>query len=121
MINPDRPRERRYVCEVQEVHSGDDLIVMADLEHDSLYKRTRIRLQGVDTPDAYKEKANTQAGSVRDQVRRLVTNKKCVIEVHAEGKGGWIVTLFVKEEGEWLNLNQRLIDMGFVYQKKEDG
>lgn len=121
MNTPDRPRERRYVCEVQEVHSGDDLIVMADLDHDGLYKRTRIRLQGVDTPDAYKEKANSKAGSVREQVRRLVTNKKCVIEVQAEGKGGWIVILHVKEEGEWINLNERLIDMGYVYSKREDG
>lgn len=119
MNTPDRPRERRFFCTIEEVHSGDDLILLVNLDIDGFYKRTRARLQGVDTPDAYKEKADTKAGSVRDQVRRLTSSRTCVIEVHAEGKGGWIVTLHVKDGNEWINLNERLIEMGYVYRKAE--
>ena len=121
MNTPEPTKERRYACVVEEVHSGDDLIALVDLGHDSLFKRTRVRLQGVDTPDAYKEKVNSVAGSVREQVRRWIhtNDKRCIIERHAEVKGGWICTLFIRDEGEWVNLNERLIGMGYVYRKPE--
>lgn len=121
MNNPETQRDRRYPCTVEEVHSGDDLVAMVELGHDALYKLVRIRLQGVDTPDAYKAKADTPAGSVREQVRRWINanDKKCIIEKHAEGKGGWICTLYIRDGAEWVNLNERLIEMGYVYVKPQ--
>ena len=121
MNAPQPTNDRRYHCIVEEVHSGDDLVAMIELGHDALFKRSRVRLQGVDTPDAYKEKAASPAGTVREQVRRWVqaNDKKCVIEKHAEGRGGWICTLWIRDEGEWVNLNERLIEMGYVYRKPE--
>ncbi len=109
----------RFKATVEEVHSGDDLILMVDLNVDCLYKKVRARLQGVDTPDAYKAQADTQAGSVRDRVRKLTQGKQCWVDLHQQGRGGWIVTLWVKNgkaEDEPQNVNAMLKDEGFVYQ-----
>lgn len=112
--------QRRYHATVEEVHSGDDLILMVELGHDSLFKRVRVRLQGVDTPDAYKADATTEAGRIRDQVRSMTKDKKCVIEVHSNRKGGWIVTLFIRgANDEFFDLNKHLKDAGFVFNTKE--
>jgi len=102
-------------AEVLEVHSGDDLILLVDLGIDSLFKRTRVRLQGVDTPDAYKAAPETEAGQIRDKVARLVKGKKCTIDVHMQGKASWIVTLFVGVKADAYSLNDTLKEQGYVY------
>lgn len=105
-----------YQARVEEVHSGDDLILMVDLGFDNQFKRVRARLLGVDTPDAYKANASTEAGKVRDKVRILTKDKRCVIDVHSSRRGGWIVTLYTQEdENEYFNINESLMVMGFVY------
>lgn len=107
---------RQYVAQVEEVHSGDDLVLMVDLGVDSLFKRVRARLHGVDTPDAYKLDSDTPAGQVRDHVRDMVRGKQCMIELHANRRGGWIVTLFVKESGQLTNVNDALRQAGYIFQ-----
>lgn len=109
---------RRYKADVEEVHSGDDLVMLVDLGVDGLLKRVRARLYGVDTPDAYKLDSNTEAGKVRDQVRKLTKGKRCEIDLHSDRKGGWIVTLYVRETPkELFNINDHLISLGFVYKQ----
>jgi hypothetical protein len=44
-----------------------------------------------------------------------VAKGKCSIELHSEGKGGWLVTLFVNAGGTPLNVNGMLADKGYVY------
>lgn len=112
-----RPERRRYNCDVIEVHSGDDLIVFVDLEVDGLYKRVRIRLAGVDTPDAYLKSVETVAGQVREQIRRQTIGHACQIDVHSQGRGGWKVTLWAATEDsdDLVNVNASLIDQGFVF------
>ncbi len=109
---------RRYACVVIEVHSGDDLIVLVDLGIDDLYKRTRIRLAGCDTPDAYQKAVDTTAGRVREKVRRLVAGRPCQIDVHSQGRGGWKVTLWTATEDseDLLNVNKVLVDDGFIFE-----
>lgn len=110
---------RSYSVVVEEVHSGDDLIVMADLGIDKLFKRVRVRLQGVDAPNAYKAKGDSAAGQVRDEVRRIADQGKCRIEVVAEGKGGWLGILYVVSGSKEINVNEFLRGLGFVYRGKE--
>lgn len=108
----------RFKARVEEVHSGDDLVLLVDLGIDSLYKRIRARLHGVDTPDAYKAVQGTEAGKVRDTVREITNNKACYVEVKSEGKGGWVVRLFVENDNEpMIDVNQSLIDSGYVFSK----
>jgi hypothetical protein len=110
---------KKYSARVEEVHSGDDFIVLVDLGIDGLYKRTRVRLHGVDAPNAYKAKPETEAGQVRDEVKRLVSGK-CIIEVVSEGKGGWIVIMYVQNgpEMDTTSLNDYLAGRGYVYKSQ---
>lgn len=111
---------RRYEVEVEEVHSGDDLVLLVNLGVDGLYKRVRARLKGVDTPSAFRVPKDTEAGEVRDCIRNLVLKNKCVIDLHSHGKGGWMVTLHVVKDDGPLNVNSLLMDKGYVYQGKQE-
>lgn len=102
-------------AEVIEVHSGDDLVVMASLGVDSLYKKVRVRLQGVDTPDAYKAAPDTEAGEVREQVSSMVKGKMCTMDVHTQGKGSWVVTLYLDRDTDKESLNDILKKQGYVF------
>lgn len=106
---------RIYEAKVEEVHSGDDFIVLVNLGVDGLYKKTRVRLYGVDAPNAYKARPDTEAGKVRDEAKLLV-NGKCLIEVVSEGKGGWIVNMTVFDESNQpICLNTFMRERGYVY------
>lgn len=106
---------RCYDAKVEEVHSGDDFILLVDLGVDGLHKRTRARLLGVDAPNAYRAKPDTEAGKVRDEVKRLVCGK-CKVELVSEGKGGWIVILqaYTGDKAS-ININEMLQSRGYVY------
>ncbi len=106
---------RIYEAKVEEVHSGDDFIVMVNLGVDGLYKKTRVRLYGVDAPNAYKARADTDAGRVRDEAKSLVSGK-CLVEVVAEGKGGWIVNMTIFDDNNQpICLNTLMRERGYVY------
>lgn len=106
-----------YISEVLDVHSGDDLILMVDLNHDNLYKRVRARLKGVDTPDAYQSKIDTEAGRIREYVRSVTYKKKCRIAVHGQnrGSGGWLVTLYLGLDDTAQSLNEILQEQGYIF------
>lgn len=112
---------RTYSAKVEEVHSGDDFVLLIDLGVDGLYKRTRCRLHGVDAPNAYRAKSDTEAGLVRDEVKRLVsTAGRCHVELISEGKGGWIVRMTLNgPSGEDFCLNTLLRDRGYVYHSQQ--
>lgn len=108
-----------YKAEMREVHSGDDLILLVDLDVDNLYKKVRVRLAGVDTPDAHKASASSPAGRIREIVKQMLFRKECRIEVLSQNRNGWLVTLFVLMDGETepANINKLLIEQGFVFKK----
>lgn len=112
--------EKHFAVEVEEVHSGDDLILMVDLGVDGLHKRVRARLKGVDTPSAFRAKGGTEAGAVRSTLKGMLATGTCAIALHSAGKGGWMVTLFVSDaSGATTNINDYLIQQGYVYQTKK--
>ncbi len=106
---------RLFEAKVEEVHSGDDFILLVNIGVDGLFKRTRVRLHGVDAPNAYKAKPETEAGRVRDEVKKLI-GSRCLIDLVSEGKGGWIVTMTVfDDDNQPMCLNNILRDRGYVY------
>lgn len=103
---------------VAEVRSGDDLVLMVNLGVDDLFKRVRARLKGVDTPDAYKAGPDTEAGRIREEVRRL-TKDPCHVIVREMGKNGWVVDLYIKQKDQEIHLNDMLRGRGYVYTPRE--
>lgn len=111
---------KHYEAIVEEVHSGDDLVLLVDLGIDGLHKRVRARLRGVDTPSAFRARENTLAGEVRELVKAWVGNGRCSILLHSQGKGGWLITLLVATDGQVRNVNDMLIERGYVYQNRTE-
>lgn len=109
----------RYTGEVVEVFSGDDLIVMVDLGVDDLFKRKRIRLHGVDTPNGVGQGKSTKAGEIRDYVRRLCRGKKVCVQVITEGVRNWVAVVEIPGPGEPYNLNDDLISKGFKFKREK--
>lgn len=110
-----------FGAQVLEVHSGDDLLLLIDLNMDNLFKKMRVRLKGCDTPDAYKASVNSEAGKVRKTVYNMVKGKQCKIIRHAVARNSWMVTLLVVEgsgPGEYINVNETLIEQGYVFEKE---
>ena len=107
-----------YPCEVREVFSGDDLVVFVDLGVEGLFKKQRVRLAGVDTPNAIGAREDTTGGSVRREVRMLARGKKARLTVVSKNTSSWVVTLVIETmEGE-VNLNERLIAQGYAFNAK---
>ena len=119
-----RDNAKFFRVRIEHVKSGDDLIGLVDLGVDSLHKQVRLRLRGVDAPNAHLASETTEAGKVRDFVRHHVMNRECTVQVHHMGKGGWVVTLFSKKpDGEIVNVNSLLVSEGYVYnpERAENG
>ncbi len=108
---------KSFAVRVSDVFSGDDLMVMVDLGIEDLWKRKRIRLQGVDTPNAVHAADDTEAGRIRRAVRGIAGNRTGTINVHSRGSGSWIVELIVNTPDGPLNLNEYLINQGFKFQR----
>ena len=106
---------RVFSCKIEEVHSGDDFIGQVDIGVDNLFKRTRIRLAGVDAPNAYKAGPDTTAGKIRDEVKKFLTTGKCSLRLITEGRGGWVSEIDVETPTGTLNINKLLQERGYVY------
>lgn len=108
-----------YSATVTQVRSGDDLTLLVDLRVDGLYKEVRVRLLGVDAPDAFKVKPGSPAIVIRNDVQKLTRDAQCRVIVHTAGRKGWIVELFAKKgNAEEISINQMLIDQGYAWKKE---
>lgn len=106
-----------YTGEVREVYSGDDLVVLVDLGTEDLWKRQRIRLFGVDTPNGMSAAADSNAGRVRAYVRAMTKGKKVRIEVTSRTSNSWVAIVTVDTPDGPKNLNDDLIAQGFKYKR----
>lgn len=107
-----------YQCEVKEVYSGDDLIVHLDLEIEGLWKRQRVRLHGVDTPNGVRATPDSEAGKVRAEIRAMTRNRKAVIRVISRGTTSWIVILVVETPAGPKDINDYLIEKGYRFNRQ---
>lgn len=108
-----------YVCRIEEVHSGDDFIAMVELGVASLFVRTRVRLAGVDAPNAFRLGPETAAGKVRDEVKKILGSGKCSIRLVTEGRGGWVAEVEVETPSGIVNINRLLQERGYVYSQNK--
>jgi hypothetical protein len=108
---------RLFTGEAKEVFSGDDLILLIDLGMDDLWKRKRVRLHGVDTPNAVNQGPETEAGKLRTYVRELVKNKRLHITPVSQNGNSMVAIIEIEREGERFNLNDDLIARGYKFTK----
>lgn len=116
----DAPKAEEYSCEIRDVFSGDDLVVFLDLGFEELWKKKRVRLYGVDTPNAVHAQEDSEAGRIRKQVRNLARGRRGIFTVTSKGLSSWVGTLVIESPsapGGVINLNQHLIDQGYVFKR----
>lgn len=109
--------QEEYACEVREVFSGDDLIAFVDLGVENLFKKQRLRLAGVDTPNAINATGNTEAGQLRTFVRNLTRGRKGKLVIVSRNTNSWVVTLTVETPEGPVNVNEYLIGQGYKFQR----
>jgi endonuclease YncB( thermonuclease family) len=102
-----------------DVFSGDDLVLMVDLGVEGLHKRQRVRLYGVDTPNAVNAGQDTDAGKVRALIRSMTRDRKVTLTVHSRVGTSWVGTVMVHTRDGDIQLNQFLIERGFSYQREK--
>jgi lysophospholipase L1-like esterase len=110
---------KTFSCLVTDVFSGDDLIALVDLGVNDVWLRRRLRLHGVDTPNAANETDETPAGKIRVMVRKIARYRRGHIQVMSMGPSSWVVKLVVEAPPPHgtVDLNSMLIGMGHVFQK----
>ena len=111
--------QTEYACEIREVFSGDDLIGLIDLGVEGLWKRQRLRLAGVDTPNAINANGDTVAGKVRTAVRNLTRGRRARITLVTKNTSSWVVILVVETPDGPVNVNEHLISQGYQYTKQD--
>jgi len=102
---------------VEQVISGDDILCLVELAIDDLYKKVRCRLDGVDTPDGYRQERSTAAGEVRNEVRKMLKGQQCSIKLISASRKDWKVIFYIHKGDEMFNLNEYLQSKGYVYQQ----
>lgn len=109
----------KFNAEVKDVFSGDDLMVMVELGVDDLYKKKRVRLYGVDTPNAVGLGPDTEAGQIRTWVLELVRKRKVVLTVMSRTHSSWVCVVEVHAPNSVVNLNDALIAKGYKFNREK--
>lgn len=110
-----------YRAKCIRVIDGDSIIADVDCGFDT-YRRERFRLLGIDTPETYgvkKDSEEYKAGKIATEfVTNLILNKEIVIQTVKDKKGKYgryLATVFIDD----VNLNETLIKEGLA--KKYEG
>lgn len=116
-------KRNKFSAEVRDVFSGDDLSLMLDLGIDDLHKRQRVRLYGVDAPNAIGQGPDTEAGKVRSFVFDMLKRRELIVTVVRRSNsthGNLVGIVEVITPDGVINLNDALIAKGYKF-KREKG
>lgn len=111
--------DKVYSARVEEVFSGDDLILMIDLGVENLHLRQRVRLHGVDTPSAVNSSPDTEAGKIRSYVRNLTRDRPAKILLLTRVGGSWVGVVTIHTRDGEVNLNDDLIAKGHQFKREK--
>jgi|TARA_B110000879_G_C11179391_1_gene517570 micrococcal nuclease len=115
-----------YNVKVTRVVDGDTVDVDIDLGFGMIYKKQRVRLHGIDTPESrtrdLEEKKYGKAAKAH--LKGLLSGKTRMV-CHDKGKFGRILgEMFAEIDDEWVSVNQIMITdhhaVAYMGQSKED-
>ena len=115
----------RYKVEVTRVVDGDTVDVDIDLGFGMTYKKQRVRMMGIDTPESRTRDLEEKFYGKQSKyfLEDLLKDKEVQLVSHDKGKFGRILgELFI--EGNELSINQQMIDnyhaVPYFGQSKDD-
>lgn len=108
-----------YRAQVTAVYDGDTCTVDIDLGWFTWVKSQKIRLHRINAPEM--RGADKEAGTkARDFLRALILGQNLIVETikdSTEKYGRYLGELWLEREGQWVNVNDELVQNGHaVYQ-----
>lgn len=103
------------VEDVRDVYDADTVTLQVDLGF-NMTAEVRARLYGIDAWEM-RGPEREQGKDARDWLRQKIAGKQIEIETFRDrtGKfGRWLVTIWLHQDGERVNINDRLIELGFA-------
>jgi len=108
-----------YRALVTEVYDGDTCTVDIDLGLYTWLKTQKLRLHRINAPEM--RGADKAAGTVsRDYLRSLILNQPIVLESikdNTEKYGRYLAEVWLEREGNWVNVNDMMVQNGCAVYK----
>ena len=112
-----------YNVTIVKVVDGDTVDVDIDLGFGMTYKKQRVRMMGIDTPESRtRDKEEKYRGLLsKAYLKDLLKKAKNSVILRCDeddetGKFGRVLAdvIYIKEDGSELNLNKEMIDKGYL-------
>ncbi|MEK7729227.1 MAG: thermonuclease family protein [candidate division KSB1 bacterium] len=108
-----------YRAHVVEVYDGDTCTVDIDLGLYTWLKTQKVRLYRINAPEM--RGAEKEAGTkARDFLRSLILGQVVIMETikdNTEKYGRYLGELWLEREGQWVNVNDAMVQNGFAVYK----
>jgi len=109
-----------YKAKVVSVYDGDTITVNIDLGFNTWIYNEKVRFNRINAPEVkgYSKKRGIES---RDFLKSLILNKDILIETIKDKKekyGRYLGEIYLKNENETINVNDRLVEKGFAVYKK---
>lgn len=112
-----------YSCKVIDIHDGDTIKVDIDLGFGVVLKNQTFRFFGINAPEIHGE-TKTAGLKTTAYVQQVLADKDIIIESIKDEKekfGRWLGRIYYQDGEEWINLNQKLIDMELAVKFMDGG
>ena len=108
--------ESYYSAEVSSVHDGDSITCRTNMGRKLWIVDDKIRLRGINAP----ELSEDGGPESRNFLRELLTGKMIVLMTDRDktGKYGRLLAVVWLWDGEWVDVNQRLVTSGHAVVKE---
>lgn len=104
-----------YNAVIYYVYDGDTCTARIDLGFEFEFKKLKLRLYGIDTPELRGDTIDA-ARAARDFLKELVLDKEVVVETVRDTKGKYgryLATIWVEgADGTFINVNDLLVSSG---------
>lgn len=109
----------RHIYTIEKITDGDTITAIAELGYNILGRIT-FRFSGINTAEM-KSKIDTEryelAIKAKEYVENILKNHK--VRVHSEkftdgGFGRFLGVMYYEKDGQWINLNKELLDIGLA-------
>ena len=110
-----------YRARVKSVYDGDTCTVDIDLGLRVWLKGEKLRLYGINAPEL-RGSERPEGLKSRDYLRSLIDGQDIRIETHRDKRGKYgryLASIFIQQNsGNWLNVNEELVQKGFAVFKE---
>ncbi len=109
-----------YKGKVISVYDGDTVRIDIDLGLSIIVKNEPVRLSRINAPEV-RGQEKTLGFLSRDYLKNRIENKEILLQTEKDDKGKYgryIVEIWIKDQEEYININDELVQKGFAAYKE---